>query len=240
MPDQKVNAQDSDSTNAITKRAKPKVPGKKGGLRAHVLASAEAFQDTDTDIDREALFAALNSFRRGDFSIRLPNSWKGLNGKIADSFNTIAEMNESMSAELERISRVVGREGRIDERVKLAETARGDWAGWEESVNMLISDLVWPLNETARVIGAVANGDLSQKMATQITGRALKGEFKRTATTVNTMVKQLGSFASEVTRVAREVGTEGKLGGQARVRGVAGTWKDLTDSVNLMAGNLNP
>src|SRR5687768_1696476 len=172
-------------------------------VRKTFVSRVDPLEDSESYIDREALYSALTSVRRGDFSIRLPNSWKGLNGKIADSFNTIAEMNESMSAELERISRVVGREGRIDERVKLAETARGDWAGWEESVNMLISDLVWPLNETARVIGAVANGDLSQKMATQITGRALKGEFKRTATTVNTMVKQLGSVASEVTRVAR-------------------------------------
>jgi HAMP domain-containing protein len=237
MPEQKFTTDQFDTT-VLTKRPKTSGPKSKSNRARQSVPSPDALQEADLEIDREELFAALNSFRRGDFSVRLPNSWKGLNGKIADSFNTIAEMNESMSAELERISRVVGREGRIDERVKLAETARGDWAGWEESVNMLISDLVWPLNETARVIGAVANGDLSQKMATQITGRALKGEFKRTATTVNTMVKQLGSFASEVTRVAREVGTEGKLGGQARVRGVAGTWKDLTDSVNLMAGNL--
>src|SRR5436190_727785 len=192
----------------------------------------------DGDLDREALLAALSAFSRGDFSVRLPGTWKGVNLKIADAFNSIAEKNASMSMELERISRVVGREGRINERVSLGGGIRGDWAGWVDSVNMLISDLVWPLNETARVIGAVANGDLSQKMATQITGRALKGEFKRTATTVNAMVKQLGSFASEVTRVAREVGTEGKLGGQARVEGVSGTWKDLTDSVNSMASNL--
>ena len=95
-----------------------------------------------------------------------------------------------------------------------------------------------PISETGRVIGAVAKGDLSQTMALEIEGRPLAGEFLRTAKTVNTMVDQLGSFASEVTRVAREVGTEGKLGGQAKVKGVAGTWKDLTDSVNSMAGNL--
>ena len=106
------------------------------------------------------------------------------------------------------------------------------------SVNTLIGDLVHPTSETARVIGAVAKGDLSQTMALEIEGRPLEGEFLRTAKTVNTMVNQLGSFASEVTRVAREVGTEGKLGGQAKVKGVAGTWKDLTDSVNSMAGNL--
>ena len=105
-------------------------------------------------------------------------------------------------------------------------------------MNSLIDDLVHPTSETARVIGAVARGDLSQSMALEAEGRPLRGEFLRTAKTVNTMVDQLGSFASEVTRVAREVGTEGKLGGQARVKGAAGTWKDLTDSVNLMAGNL--
>jgi len=211
----------AENESHVAKRLKRAKPRRSNAARGRAVMMV---QDTEGDLDREALLGVLSSFRRGDFSVRLPVTWKGINAKIADSFNAIAEMNESMSEELTRISRVVGREGRIDERVKLGEAVRGDWAGWEESINMLISDLVWPLNETARVIGAVANGDLSQKMATQITGRSLKGEFKRTATTVNTMVQQLGSFASEVTRVAREVGTEGKLGGQARVRGVAGTW----------------
>src|SRR4051794_22018675 len=114
----------------------------------------------------------------------------------------------------------------------------GAWATKIASVNQLISDLVHPISETARVIGAVAKGDLSQTMALDIEGRPLAGEFLRTARTVNTMVDQLGSFASEVTRVAREVGTEGKLGGQARVKGVAGTWEGLTDNVNAMATNL--
>src|SRR5438874_1502910 len=114
----------------------------------------------------------------------------------------------------------------------------GAWATKVASVNQLISDLVHPVSETARVLGAVAKGDLSQTMALEIEGRPLAGEFLRTAKTVNTMVDQLGSFAAEVTRVAREVGTEGKLGGQAKVKGVAGTWKDLTDSANSMAGNL--
>ena len=114
----------------------------------------------------------------------------------------------------------------------------GFWRDSIASVNELIDDLVHPTSETARVIGAVAQGDLSQTMALEIDDRPLQGEFLRTAKTVNKMVDQLGSFASEVTRVAREVGTEGKLGGQAKVKGVAGTWKDLTDSVNSMAGNL--
>src|SRR6478735_8092833 len=108
----------------------------------------------------------------------------------------------------------------------------GFWATSIDSVNQLIDDLVHPTSETARVIGAVAQGDLSQTMAMEVDGQPLQGEFLRTAKTVNKMVDQLGAFAAEVTRVAREVGTEGKLGGQAKVKGVAGTWKDLTDSVN--------
>ena len=142
-----------------------------------------------------------------------------------------------MAQELERLSRVVGKEGKINQRADIGEVT-GAWAESVASVNTLIGDLVHPTSETARVIGAVAKGDLSQTMALEIEGRPLEGEFLRTAKTVNTMVNQLSSFASEVTRVAREVGTEGKLGGQAKVKGVAGTWKDLTDSVNSMAGNL--
>src|SRR6202051_610787 len=116
--------------------------------------------------------------------------------------------------------------------------ANGAWATSIDSVNSLIDDLVRPTTEVARVIVAVAEGDLSQKMALEIEGRPLKGEFARIGTTVNSMVDQLNSFASEVTRVAKEVGTEGKLGGQADVKGVSGTWKDLTDNVNHLAGNL--
>ena len=142
-----------------------------------------------------------------------------------------------MAQEFERVSLAVGKEGRITQRATLAG-AGGSWAASVTSVNTLIGDLVQPTSEVARVIGAVAKGDLSQTMALEIEGRPLKGEFLRIGKTVNTMVDQLSSFASEVTRVAREVGTEGKLGGQARVKGVAGTWKDLTDNVNSMAGNL--
>src|SRR5207244_2633707 len=129
------------------------------------------------------------------------------------------------------------KEGKLSQRATLGDVS-GSWAEAIDSVNTLIDDLVHPTSETARVIGAVAQGDLSQTMALEIEDRQLQGEFLRTAKTVNKMVDQLGSFAAEVTRVAREVGTEGKLGGQAKVKGVAGTWKDLTDSVNSMAGNL--
>src|SRR5205807_8118965 len=146
-------------------------------------------------------------------------------------------LNERMANELDRLGRVVGKEGKISERASLGNVS-GSSAASIDSVNALVSDLVHPTSETARVIGAVAKGDLSQTMALEIDERPLAGEFLRTAKIVNRMVDQLGSFASEVTRVAREVGTEGKLGGQAGVKGVAGTWKDLTDNVNSMAGNL--
>src|SRR5271165_4253370 len=184
-----------------------------------------------------ALLNALATLKSGDFSVRLPLDWIGIAGKVADTFNEVVALNQRMSRELGRLRESVGREGRINQRASLGEVD-GTWAESVELVNDLVADLVRPTSEMARVIGAVAQGDLSQTMAIEIEGRPLKGEFLSTACTVNTMVNQLSSFASEVTRVAREVGTEGKLGGQADVRGVAGTWKDLTDNVNLMASNL--
>jgi HAMP domain-containing protein/signal transduction histidine kinase/ActR/RegA family two-component response regulator len=194
-------------------------------------------QPHGSELDARQLLAALMAFKRGDFSARLPEDWTGLPGKIADTFNLVIENNERLSRELERIVHVVGKEGRITERA-LLNHASDSWADAIKCINVLIEDLLRPTSEMARVIGAVAKGDLSQTIATKIDGQPLKGEFLRTAKIVNTMVDQLGAFASEVTRVAREVGTEGKLGGQAKVKGVAGTWKDLTENVNLMAGNL--
>ncbi len=187
--------------------------------------------------DRHALLKALYALKQGDFLVHLPADWLGLDGKIADTFNEIVDLNLSMARELDRLSSVVGKEGKLSQRATIG-LAKGSWAGSITAVNSLIDDLVHPTSETARVIGAVGKGDLSQSMALDVEGRVLQGEFRRTALTVNTMVDQLASFASEVTRVAREVGTEGKLGGQAKVKGVAGTWKDLTDNVNLMASNL--
>src|ERR1700736_5293238 len=189
------------------------------------------------ELDSKQLLSALTAFKRGDFSARLPEDWTGIAGKIADTFNNVIATNEKMSRELERISRIVGKEGRISQRASIGDVSNS-WAGSIGSVNALIGDLVHPTSEMARVIGAVAKGDLSKTMETEIEGRPLEGAFLRTAKTVNTMVDQLGAFASEVTRVAREVSTEGKLGGQAEVKGVAGTWKDLTDNVNAMAGSL--
>jgi HAMP domain-containing protein/CheY-like chemotaxis protein/GAF domain-containing protein len=192
--------------------------------------------NTDT-LDTKLLLKTLMAFKKGDFSARLPTEWTGEAGKIADTLNDIIELNEKTTRELERVSRVVGREGKITQRATVP-AASGSWVSLVDSVNVLIDDLARPTSEMARVIGAVANGDLSQRMALDVEGRPLKGEFLRSVKIVNSMVDQLGSFASEVTRVAREVGTEGKLGGEAKVKGVAGTWKDLTDSVNSMAGNL--
>src|SRR6266576_2207500 len=189
------------------------------------------------ECDNGELLRALMAFKRGDFSVRLPDDWTGVAGKIADTFNEVIAKNQRMTMELDRIGRAVGKKGCITQRASLGDVSNS-WADAIRSVNGLIGDLVHPTSEMARVIGAVAKGDLSKTMATDIEGRQLEGEFLRTAKIVNTMVDQLGAFASEVTRVAREVGTEGKLGGQAKVKGVAGTWKDLTDAVNFMARNL--
>ncbi|HVW84568.1 MAG TPA: HAMP domain-containing protein, partial [Bryobacteraceae bacterium] len=167
----------------------------------------------------------------------MPYDQTGIEGKICDTLNEVIEMNQRLTLELQRINNAVGKEGKITHRAFLGD-ATGGWFDCVESVNGLIVDLVQPSTEVSRVIGAVAKGDLSQSMALEVEGRPLKGEFLQTARVVNTMVNQLNSFSSEVTRVAREVGTEGKLGGQAIVEGVAGTWKDLTESVNSMASNL--
>ncbi len=195
-----------------------------------------AVASSDT-LDTGQLLAVLTAVRKGDFSVKMPMSQIGVAGKISDALNDIIELNRETTREFERVSQAVGKEGKITQRAHL-NGAAGSWAASVNSVNTLIADLVQPTSEVARVIGAVAKGDLSQSMSLDIEGRPLMGEFLRIGKTVNAMVDQLSSFASEVTRVAREVGTEGKLGGQARVKGVGGTWKDLTDNVNSMAGNL--
>jgi HAMP domain-containing protein/signal transduction histidine kinase/CheY-like chemotaxis protein len=188
-------------------------------------------------LDRRQILTALRAFRRGDFSARLPDEFDGIDAEIAQTFNEIVELNGQLTSEFERLGRVVGKDGRIGERGHV-RNATGNWEASVRSINELIEDMVQPTAEVARVIGAVAKGDLTQSMMVEIDGRPLRGEFLRIGKIVNTMVGQLASFTSEVTRVAREVGTEGKLGGQARVKGVAGTWKDLTDNVNAMATNL--
>src|SRR5688572_15047419 len=183
------------------------------------------------------LLRVLQAVRDGDFSVRLPGDWTGLEGKIADTVNEIVKSNARMASELERVGKVVGKQGKTRQRVKFGRLS-GAWGEMETSVNTLIDDLLWPTTEVTRALAAVAKGDLLQTVRLDVDGRPLEGEFLRSATIVNTMIEQLGVFTSEVTRVAREVGTDGKLGGQAEVRNVSGVWKDLTDSVNSMASNL--
>jgi HAMP domain-containing protein/signal transduction histidine kinase/CheY-like chemotaxis protein len=183
------------------------------------------------------IYGALVALRKGDPSAKLPHQGSAAFARVAEVFNDLVEQNVAMAEELAKLSQMVGKEGKLKRRASL-QHARGFWAQKVDSINSLIDDLVHPTTEAARVIGAVAQGDLSKTMALEVDGRPLEGEFLRNAKIINRMVDQLGDFAAEVTRVAREVGTEGKLGGQAKVKGVAGVWKDLTDNVNSMAGNL--
>jgi HAMP domain-containing protein len=188
-------------------------------------------------LDLEELLIALQRMRDGSFTVRMPGDRVGLAGKIADTFNEIVSNNQRMAEQLERVGEMVGRQGKTRHRVKLNHSA-GSWGDMESSINTLIDDLLWPTTEVTRAISAVAKGDLLQTVHLDVEGRPLQGEFLRSATIVNTMIRQLSVFTSEVTRVAREVGTEGKLGGQAQVKEVTGVWKDLTESVNSMASNL--
>ncbi len=191
----------------------------------------------DGSLDLTVILASLQTMRDGDFTVRLPGTWVGLAGKVADTFNEIVAANQHMAQELKRVGHVVGKQGKTRERTRFHES-RGAWGEMEVSVNTLVEDLLRPTAEVTRAIAAVAQGDLTQTVRLDVDGRPLEGEFLRSANLVNTMIQQLGVFTAEVTRVAREVGTEGKLGGQAQVPDVAGTWKDLTDNVNLMASNL--
>ncbi|HEX4049295.1 MAG TPA: HAMP domain-containing protein [Steroidobacteraceae bacterium] len=193
--------------------------------------------DGSAALDLRELLRALQAVRDGDFSVRLPSDQTGLAGKVADTFNDIVISNQRMADELERAGQIVGREGKTRHRMAM-ERRGGCWGAMENSVNRLIDDLLWPITEVTRAITAVAKGDLTQTMPLEVDGRPQEGEFLRSATVVNAMIQQMSVFTLEVTRVAREVGTEGKLGGQAAVPGLTGTWKELTDSVNSMASNL--
>ena len=195
--------------------------------------SSTATPSVAEDFDSEVLLNVLSDVKAGDFTARMPVHWTGMGGKVADRLNEIIGANQALGTELERVSRVVGKEGKLSQRVSFKGTDQV-WGGCIESVNSLIEDLVRPSNEMQRVIGAVADGDLSKKVSADVQGEML--ELKNT---INGMVDQLNGFISEVTRVAREVGTEGKLGQAAAVTiEVGGVWKELTDNVNLMAGNL--
>ena len=198
-----------------------------------------------TTVDTAALnrlLAALVSMREGNFRKRLTVSGDGVMSEIAAVFNEVADRNLHLTGELARVRRVVGREGKLTERLETG-ACEGSWAAAIDHSNALVDDLVRPVSEVSRVLSAVADGDLSPRMELRTqseegTGQPLRGEFLKVGRTVNNLVDQLSTFTDEVTRVASEVGTEGKLGGQARVRGMSGSWKDLTDSVNTMAYRL--
>ncbi|MFI9201662.1 HAMP domain-containing protein [Streptomyces sp. NPDC053048] len=198
-----------------------------------------------TEVDTAALhrlLSALEAMRDGNFRKRLTVSGDGVMAEVAAVFNEVADRNLQLTGELARVRRVVGREGKLTERLELG-ACEGAWAAAIDASNALVDDLVRPVSEVGRVLSAVAEGDLEQRMDLRSQGadgaaHPLRGEFLKVGRTVNGLVDQLSAFTDEVTRVASEVGTEGKLGGQARVRGMSGSWKDLTDSVNTMASRL--
>src|SRR5665213_29581 len=225
------------SEPSVIKTPKPgsRLPANGKGAEAAVAEIPET--QPLAALDARQLLRVLLCARDGDFSVRLAADIPGIDGKIADVFNEIMLTNQRMAVELERMSRVVGKEGKISKRANFGSRG-GAWREMETSVNTLVSDLVWPVSEFTRSIDAVAKGDLTQTMSLEVEGRPLEGEFLRSAKIVNTMIGQLNLFTSEVTRVAREVGSEGKLGGQAQVKKASGVWKELTESVNSMASNL--
>ena len=190
-----------------------------------------------SSLDYKKLFEVLNEVKDGNFNVRMPIDEIGLTGKICDTLNEIISLNEKMMMEFTKAGNTIGKQGKLTQRIEVPN-AKGSWSTGVDSLNILISDLVHPTIEIAHVISSVAKGNLSQEMPLEIGGHSLQGEFSRIAKEVNDMVKQLNLFSMEVTRVAREVGSEGKLGGQAKVKGVGGVWKDLTDSVNQMGSNL--
>ncbi|MEV7013421.1 HAMP domain-containing protein [Streptosporangium sp. NPDC051022] len=184
------------------------------------------------ELDLRQLLAGLTAVRDGDFGTRLPDDGDGLLKEIATVFNGMVDQLSLFTSEVTRVAREVGTEGQLGGQADVPGVS-GTWKDLTDSVNAMAGNLTDQVRDIAQVATAVATGDLSQKITVDV-----RGEILELKNTLNTMVDQLSSFADEVTRVAREVGTEGRLGGQAEVTGVAGTWRDLTDSVNFMAGNL--
>jgi HAMP domain-containing protein len=168
----------------------------------------------------------------GDLSKKITVNVSGEILQLKETVNTMVDQLNAFAGEVTRVAREVGTEGKLGGQANVLGVA-GTWKDLTESVNSMASNLTNQVRNIAAVSTAIANGDLSKKITVDVSGEIL--ELKET---INTMVDQLNAFAGEVTRVAREVGTEGALGGQAEVKGVAGTWKDLTDSVNSMASNL--
>src|SRR5215208_3277813 len=211
MRERKGSVAPQTKTRASTAGSRRRQSG--GGGDGAVVAAA----------DLQALLDALRGGVRGERGLRLDTRKKGIVGDLHKAFNELTQTREKTTDEIVRLANTIGREGKLTERAAI-KGAEGSWRASLDAVNSMIDDLSRPTLEVARVIDAVAEGDLNQKMQLKIEGRPVKGEFLRIGTTVNAMVDQLSSFADEVTRVAREVGTEGKLGGQAQVKGVSGTW----------------
>src|SRR5258706_7284746 len=181
----------------------PAVANRRGG-KGHRSRAAD--NPVLSPQEARTLLAALTAWKQGDGTVRLPIEWDGMQGKIAETFNEVVELNERIVEELSRLRQKVGKEGKLKQRAQMSDV-RGFWRNSIMSVNALIDDLVHPTSETARVIGAVAQGDLSQTMALEVDDRPLEGEFLRTAKTINKMGDQLGSFASQEKRGGREGGT---------------------------------
>jgi HAMP domain-containing protein/CheY-like chemotaxis protein len=207
-----------------------------GGRIKVVGGKSNGKHDVDA-LNRRALLAAMRAFRRGDFHVRLPDDLEGVDGQICQAFNDVVVLASAIGEEATALRQVVGLEGRTKKRMR-AGGARGGWGLYVRSVNELLDDVTSHSEGVASVIRAVGQGDLTTRVDIDAAEPPLRGDFLRHAQTVNGMVDRLSAISSEVTRVAREVGVEGKLGAQASIPGVSGTWKDLTESVNSMASNL--
>jgi HAMP domain-containing protein/signal transduction histidine kinase/DNA-binding response OmpR family regulator len=214
--------------------------GKLGG-QAQVEGVAGTWKDLTDNVNLMAgnltgqvrnIAEVTTAVARGDLSKKITVDVKGEILELKDTINVMVDQLNSFASEVTRVAREVGSEGKLGGQAQV-EGVGGTWKDLTDNVNAMAANLTGQVRNIAEVTTAVALGDLSKKITVDV-----KGEILELKNTINTMVDQLNSFASEVTRVAREVGTEGKLGGQAHVRGIAGTWKDLTDNVNLMAANL--
>ncbi|WP_207428393.1 HAMP domain-containing protein [Pedobacter sp. SYSU D00535] len=193
--------------------------------------------ELEESLDLKELLNVLSQVKNGKLNVRMPVTQAGISGRICEVLNEIIDMNERLVTEICTAEKVIGKKGNLSKRIELPD-ARGEWAVGVKSLNNLITDLTYPTLEIAGMINSVANGNLSRQIPLEINGQPLKGEFLRIAKESNQMIEQLRLFTMEVTRVARQVGAEGKLGEQAKIKGVDGVWAELTDSVNLMAGNL--
>ncbi|WP_207536348.1 HAMP domain-containing protein [Desertivirga arenae] len=191
----------------------------------------------EDSLDLKELLNVLSQVKNGKLDVRMPVKQAGISGRICEVLNDIIDMSEQFVTEICTAEKIIGKKGNLSKRVEMPD-ARGQWAVGVKSLNGLITDLTYPTLEIAGMINSVANGNLSRQIPLEINGQPLKGEFLRIAKESNQMLEQLRLFTMEVTRVARQVGAEGKLGEQAKIKGVAGVWAELTDSVNLMAGNL--